>query len=95
MALRYGALSLSYDTTADVLYISMGEPRPALTFEDRDGVLVRRDPESGETVAVTVVDYEAHFRKVQDISWLSERSLPQPLMEFLQYRPSASAIFNP
>ena len=95
MALKYGELSLSYDTTADVMYVSIGEPRVAVTVEDRDGVLVRKDPKSGKPIAVTIVDYDAHFRKLRDISWLAERELPQPLVEFLKYRPSPSSIFNP
>lgn len=97
MALKYGDLSLSYDTASDVLYVSLGEPRPALTFEERDGVLVRKDLESGEPIAVTVLDYESHFRNIPDseISWLREIALPSVLVDFLEYRPSPSSIFEP
>jgi len=86
--LRIGELSIDYDQMDDVLYVSMGEPQPALTFEERDGVLVRKDPVSGRPLAVTVVHYEGHFRKLDDVSWIGESHLPDALTKFLLYRPS-------
>jgi hypothetical protein len=88
MALMIDGLSVDYDRAADVLYLSLGKPQQALTFEERDGLLVRKDPISGHPVAVTVVQYEGHFRKLEDVSWVSESHLPKNLTKFLLYRPS-------
>ena len=85
-------LSVLYDQGSDVLYLSMGDPKPALTTEDQDGVLVRTDPESGKPIAVTVVDYEHHFRALPDVSWIEKRGLPEDLALFLRERPPASLM---
>jgi hypothetical protein len=66
----------------------IGKPQPALTFEERDGLFVRKDPVSGHPVAVTVVQYERHFRKLDDVSWVGERHLPKNVTDFLLDRPS-------
>jgi len=47
----------SYDSEADVLYISIGEPVPAISDEVCPGVLVRRDPSSGQIVGMTLLDF--------------------------------------
>jgi hypothetical protein len=86
--IRIGDLSIDYDQVDDVLYVALGEPRPALTFAERDGLFVRKDPFSGRPIAVTVIEYEGHFRKLDDVSWIGERSLPEDLTRFLMYRPS-------
>jgi len=85
-------LSVSYDKASDVLYVSVGEPQAALTVEDRDGVLLRKDPKSGKPVAVTVVDYIHHFRTLKDVSWIGDRGLPDELVDFLRARPDPSLV---
>jgi uncharacterized protein YuzE len=91
MAKKLGNLSISYDRTADVLYVSLGEPTPAVTVEDRDGVLIRKDRKSGKPIAVTVLDYENRFRHLLDVSWLATRGLPNDLVAYLSDRPSATS----
>jgi hypothetical protein len=86
--LRIGELSVDYDQAGDVLYVSLGDPKPALTFEERDGLLVWKDPVSGVPIAVTVIQYEGHFRKLDDVSWVGESHLPEGLTNFLLYWPS-------
>jgi uncharacterized protein YuzE len=76
MAKKLDNLSIDYDSAADVLYLSIGEPKPAITTEDRDGVLIRKDPTSGKLIAVTVLNYESRFRRLDDLSWLATRELP-------------------
>jgi uncharacterized protein YuzE len=85
MALKVGKLWVSYDDASDVLYLSLGEPRAALTEEDNEGVLIRKDRESGQTVGVTILSYGQHFRHLTDLSWLS--GLPPELLHYLQERP--------
>jgi hypothetical protein len=82
-----GQCELSYDRDADVLYVSIGTPRPAYTYEDEQGLLLRRDPNSGETVGVTILDYEEHFRQLADLSWLATKPLPKELIAYLRERP--------
>jgi uncharacterized protein YuzE len=87
MAKKLDNLSIEYDPEADVLYVSVGQPRPAITIEDRDGVLIRKDPSSGKPIAVTVLNYESRFRRLTDVSWLVTRELPSDLVDYLQSRP--------
>lgn len=51
------AVSLDYDRKADVLYLSIGEPQPAVSEEIEDGVLLRTVPETGEVVGMTVLNF--------------------------------------
>ena len=83
-----GQFQLSYDRDADVLYVSIGSPRPAYTDEDEQGLLIRKDPKSGETVGVTILDYEEHFRRLADLSWLATKPLPEELIAYLRERPA-------
>ncbi len=82
-----GQFEFSYDRDADVLYISIGTPRPAHTYEDEHGLLLRKDPKSGETVGATILDYEEHFRQLLDLSWLTAKPLPEELIAYLRERP--------
>ena len=45
----------SYDEEADVLYISLGAPKPALGVDVGDGIIVRYDEETNEIVGVTLI----------------------------------------
>ena len=48
---------IHYDSEADVLYISFGEPRPAEGLDIGDGTILRVDPETEEVVGLTVLDF--------------------------------------
>jgi uncharacterized protein YuzE len=87
MALKVGKLSVSYDDTSDVLYLAIGEPRAAVTQEDDEGVLIRKDPATAEIVGVTILAYGRHFRHLPDLSWLATRGLPADVVYFLKDRP--------
>jgi uncharacterized protein YuzE len=43
----------SYDPESDVAYLSVGEPRVAITSESPEGHLLRLDPDTDELVGVT------------------------------------------
>jgi uncharacterized protein YuzE len=49
-------MQLAYDREADVLYLSVGEPRTAVSREVGDDVLLRVDPQTGEVVGLTVLN---------------------------------------
>lgn len=49
-------MSLAYDREADVLYLSVGEPRRAISREVGDDVLLRLDPDTGAVVGLTILN---------------------------------------
>ena len=57
-------LEISYDAGADVLYISIGEPRPGIAAECNDGDFLRIDPATSEVVGITLLDFRERF--IQD-----------------------------
>lgn len=50
------ALSWEYDEDADVLYISVGDPRAALTVDLGESVLARYDENEKEVVGITIMN---------------------------------------
>ena len=59
-------LSWEYDEEADVLYISVGEPRPAVGTDIGEGIIVRYDEKKKEVVGITIIGLRA--RTLQSIS---------------------------
>jgi len=59
---------LKYDATADVLYCSLGEPREAISEENEEGVIIRKDPETHQMVGMTVIDFAKRFAERPDSS---------------------------
>ncbi len=57
------SLSWEYDEEADVLYISAGEPRPAVGKDIGEGVIVRYDEKAREIVGITIVGLMARVTK--------------------------------
>jgi uncharacterized protein YuzE len=49
-------MQLAYDHEADVLYLSIGEPRRAISREIGDDVLLRLDPDADTIVGLTVLN---------------------------------------
>jgi len=50
-----------YDTETDVLYLSIGDPRPAVTEEAGDDVLLRLDLKTGAIIGLTMLNFSARF----------------------------------
>ncbi len=48
-------LNWDYDAEADVLYISIGEPKVAEGIDIGEGIIVRVSPESNEVVGLTII----------------------------------------
>lgn len=44
-----------YDAEADVLYVSVGEPRPATGVDLGEGTVARYDEENNELVGITLL----------------------------------------
>ncbi len=52
-----------YDAEADVLYLAVCEPRPALGVDIGEGVVLRYDEERAEVVGLTLVGLRARLLK--------------------------------
>jgi uncharacterized protein YuzE len=59
-------LRWDYDNDADVLYLSVGEPRPAIGMDIGDGLIVRYDEAKGEVVGFTVIGLRAKVTQSLD-----------------------------
>lgn len=55
-----------YDEEADVLYLSVGEPRPAVGVDIGEGVIARYSEEHNEVVGVTLVGLRARLLRELD-----------------------------
>lgn len=50
-----------YDEEADVLYLSIGEPKSAVGVDIGAGVVVRYDEVHDEVVGITLIDFRARL----------------------------------
>ena len=57
------AITLDYDEEADVLYLSLGEPQPAVGVDIGEGVVVRYDETRQEVVGLTVLGLRTRLLK--------------------------------
>lgn len=61
-------VSWDYDEEADVLYLSVGEPRPAVGVDIGEGVVARYDEDNREVVGVTLIGLRARLLRELDQS---------------------------
>ncbi len=55
-------ITRTYDEGADVLYLSVGEPRPAIGVDIGDGIVLRYDEARNEIVGLTVIGLKDRLR---------------------------------
>jgi len=53
----------NYDEDADVLYLALGQPRPALGIDIGDGVVLRYDEAARELVGLTLLGLRARLMR--------------------------------
>jgi uncharacterized protein YuzE len=58
-----GPATRTYDAAADVLYLSVGAPRPGVGIDIGDGVVVRYDEDARAVVGVTIVGIQARLMR--------------------------------
>ena len=59
------SLRIGYDREADVLYLSLGEPRKGMEYREVDnGIILRIDPETGKVIGLAVTDLRDFSRVV-------------------------------
>lgn len=51
-----------YDPEADVLYLSIGDPKPAIGVDIGEGIVVRYDPDSDQVVGFTVLGLQTRLK---------------------------------
>jgi len=56
-------INWDYDEDADVLYLSIGEPRPAVGVDIGEGVVLRYDEAHRELAGVTLIGLRARLLK--------------------------------
>ena len=57
------SITWDYDEEADVLYLSVGEPRPAVGTDTGEGIIVRYDEAQREVVGLTLIGLRARLMK--------------------------------
>ena len=57
------AITWDYDEDADVLYLSLGEPQPAVGVDIGEGVIVRYNEAHQEVVGLTVLGLRTRLLK--------------------------------
>lgn len=58
-------LRMFFDKKGDVMDISVGEPREAISKEIGDDILMRIDPETSEVLGFTVLNFEKRFERTK------------------------------
>ncbi len=58
-------LRMFFDKKGDVMDISLGEPRAAISKEIGDDILMRIDPETSEVLGFTVLNFEKRFERTK------------------------------
>ncbi|MBI2909146.1 MAG: DUF2283 domain-containing protein [Chloroflexi bacterium] len=56
-------ITWDYDEEADVLYLSIGDPKPALGMDIGEGMVVRYDEARKEVVGLTLIGLRARLLK--------------------------------
>jgi len=57
------SLTWYFDDEADVLYISIGEPRPSVGADIGDGTIVRSDEKESEVTGITIIGFRERIMK--------------------------------
>jgi len=63
------SLCIGYDREADVLYLSLGEPRKGMKYQEvGNGIILRIDPATEKVIGLTVMDFVRNFSSVTQIA---------------------------
>jgi len=56
-------INWDYDEEADVLYLSINKPIPAIAMDAGDGIIVRYDEKRKEVVGLTIIGFKERSLK--------------------------------
>ena len=59
-------LRFAYDKGADILDISLGEPKEAISREIEGDFFVRLDPKTNKVVGFSILNFEKWFKSLDD-----------------------------
>ena len=59
-------LRFAYDKKGDVLDISLGKPKDAISREIKDDFFVRLDPKTDKIVGFSILNFEKWFKGIDD-----------------------------
>ncbi|MBI2546353.1 DUF2283 domain-containing protein [Candidatus Woesearchaeota archaeon] len=59
-------LRFSFDKEADILDISIGKPKKAISREVKDDFFVRIDPKTRKVVGFSILNFEKWFKSEKD-----------------------------
>lgn len=57
------SITWEYDEEADVLYLSMGAPQPAVSLDLGDGLVARYDEQKRQVVGLTILGFRERLVK--------------------------------
>ena len=78
---------VDYDQEADIFYIRLrSDVQDAHTDEVGHGVLIDRDPATGEVLGIEIVDFLGHFAACRDLSWLDFHGISDEIVRFLRQK---------
>jgi len=76
-----------YDQEADIFYVRLrSDAQDVRTEEAEHGVLIDRDPSTGEVIGIEILDFLGHFAVLKDLSWLTPLRVPSELLPFLRQK---------
>ena len=62
------SITWEYDEEADVLYLSMGAPQPAVSLDLEDGLVARYDEQKRQVVGLTILGFRERLVKSLSMS---------------------------
>lgn len=66
-------MTINYDNDHDVLYVSIGQPKPSYCDRDLDGILIRKSYETNRFSGVTILDFSK--RTIHQIAKVVPKSI--------------------
>ncbi len=70
-------LSIFATTALPIFFTwSTGRPSSGVLHAIRDGLFAGEDPLNREVVQLMIANYESHFRKLPNLTWLADQDLP-------------------
>ena len=83
-------IDVDYDEESDVLYISLGKPRPGIVLEDDNGRLIRIDPKTNEMIGITLLDLKEHYAltSIEDIQEVAKNIVQETANNFFSINKS-------
>ena len=78
---------VDYDQEADIFYVRLrSDVQDARTDETSHGVLIDRDPATGEVLGLEIVDFLGHFAACRDLAWLGSYGISDEILRFLHQK---------